>query len=236
MERPAAASFGRRELNKQANRTAILDAARNLFLKSGYDTVTIRDVIGSTALAAGTFYNYFRTKEELLRALIEEQVLTLTDELRRVRGQARSLDEFVHGAYLAAFTAIVQEPVLYHLMMRNEHVVRSLYQESVMGISTRALRDDIRDATRRGIMPAVDADYLAAAFFGAGYELGRLLAESPRKDPAAPGASAGDNSSFSMTPAAAAAFATRLFLGGIQSFASDKVTTLKPRVRVIAGP
>ena len=205
---------GKREQNKQANRAAILEAARNLFLKSGYDAVTIRDVIHSTDLAAGTFYNYFRTKEDLLRALIEERVLELTDQLRQVRGQARSLDEFVHGAYLAAFTAIVQEPVLYHLMMRNEHVVRSLYQESVMGISTRALRDDIRDATRRGIMPAVDADYLAAAFFGAGYEMGRLLTESPRQD-----------------PEAAAAFATRLFLGGIQSFASEKVTTLKPRVR-----
>lgn len=33
------------------------------------------------------------------------------------------------------------------------------------------------------------------------------------------------------TLAAAAAFATRLFLGGVQAFAPGKVTTLKPRVR-----
>ncbi|MBI3171088.1 MAG: hypothetical protein HYZ32_00660, partial [Hydrocarboniphaga effusa] len=57
-------------------------------------------------------------------------------------------------------------------------------------------------------------DYLAAALFGAGYEVGRILAASPGRN-----------------PAAAAAFATRLFLGGIQSFASNTVTTLKPRVR-----
>jgi hypothetical protein len=85
-----------------------------------------------------------------------------------------------------------------------------------MGLSTRALRDDIQDAIRRGIMPPLDADYLAAAFFGAGYGMGRILAESPKKD-----------------PAAAAAFATRLFLGGVHAFASDKVTTLKPRVRAV---
>ena len=115
---------------------------------------------------------------------------------------------------LAAFTKIADDPVLYNLMLRNEAVVRALYAESVMGISTRALRDDIVDAIRRGIMPALDADYLAAAFFGAGYEMGRILSESPQKD-----------------PAAAAAFATRLFLGGVHAFASDKVTTLKPRVR-----
>jgi AcrR family transcriptional regulator len=206
---------GKRERNKETNRTAILEAAQQLFLDRGYDAVTIRDVIGATHLASGTFYNYFRTKEALLRTLVEEHILALTAELQRVRRHARSLDEFVQGAYLAAFTAIAEDPVLYNLMMRNEAAVRSLYQESVMGVSVRALRDDIQDAIRRGIMPPLDADYLASAFFGAGYEMGRRLAESPDRD-----------------PAAAAAFATRLFLGGVHAFASGKVTPLKPRVRV----
>jgi AcrR family transcriptional regulator len=205
---------GKREQNKAANRTAILEAARRVFLESGYDAVTIRDVIRRTELASGTFYNYFRTKEEVLRALVGEHVQALTAELKRVRGAARSLDEFVQGAYLAAFTAVAEDPVLYNLMMRNEAAVRSLYAETVMGVSTQALREDIEDAIRRGIMPPLDAGYLAAAFFGAGYEMARILAASPRKD-----------------PAAAAAFATRLFLGGVHAFASDKVATLKPRVR-----
>ena len=205
---------GKRERNKEANRQAILDAAQKIFLERGYEGVTIRDVIGATDLASGTFYNYFRTKEEVLRALVEEQIQSLTAQLQGVRRQARSLDEFVHGAYLAAFTRIAQDPVLYHLMMRNEAAVRSLYAEGVMGVSTKALRDDIDDAIRRGIMPALDANYLAAALFGAGYEMGRILAATPDKD-----------------PAAAAAFATRLFLGGVHAFSSDKVTTLKPRVR-----
>jgi AcrR family transcriptional regulator len=205
---------GKRDRNKQANRSAILAAARQVFLELGYDGVTIRDVIRRTELASGTFYNYFRTKEAVLRALIEEHVQDLTDELRRVRGAARSLDEFIHGAYLAAFTRIARDPALYNLMMRNESAVRSLYADGVMGVSTQALRDDIEDAIRRGIMPPLDATYLAAVFFGAGYEMGRILAALPKKD-----------------PAAAAAFATRLFLGGVHAFASDKVTTLKPRVR-----
>ena len=63
-----------------------------------------RDGRFETELASGTFYNYFRTKEDVLRALIEQHVQELTDDLKRVRGAARSLDEFIHGAYLAAFT------------------------------------------------------------------------------------------------------------------------------------
>lgn len=205
---------GKREQNKQENRDAILAAARRVFLERGYDAVTIRDVIRQTELAAGTFYNYFRTKEDVFRALLEARIGALTAELRQVRGRARSLDAFVHGAYLAAFTVIAADPVLYALMARNEPIVRALYTESVLGVSVRALKDDIRDAIRRGIMPDMNVDLLAAALFGAGYEMGRVLAESPRKD-----------------PAAAAAFATRLFLGGIQAFASNRAITLKPRVR-----
>lgn len=205
---------GKRERNKQANREAILAAAREVFLKRGYEAVTIRDVIRRTDLAAGTFYNYFRTKEALFRAVVEGSVTALTAELRRVRSQARSLDEFVHGAYLAGFSAVSQDPLLYSILLRNEAAVRQLYQATVMGVSTQALREDIDDAIRRGIMPRLDAEYLAAALFGAGYEMARVLTARMTKD-----------------PAAAAAFATRLFLGGIQAFASGKVATLKPRVR-----
>jgi AcrR family transcriptional regulator len=205
---------GKREQNKQANRTAILEAGRKCFLERGYDAVTIRDVIRLTGLAAGTFYNYFRTKEDVLRALIESRIEDMTAQLIEVRRNARSLDEFVHGAYLSAFTAVAQDPVLYHLMLRNEAAIRSMYEEGVMGISVAALKDDIRDAIRRGIMPALDPDYLAAAFFGAGYEMGRVLAESRG------------------SPTEAAEFATRLFLGGIQALAGGKVTNLKPRVRI----
>lgn len=207
--------MSKRASNKAANREAILSAARKVFLESGYEAVTIRDVIGATHLASGTFYNYFRTKEEVFRALIEERITQLTSQLHNVRSNARSLDAFVHGAYLAAFTAIVGDPVLYSLLLRNEAVVRSLYKDSVLGISLKALRGDIKDAIRRGIMPALDADFLAAALFGAGYEMGRMLAENPR-----------------WSPDSAATFATRLFLGGIHAFSSDKQAgTLKPRVR-----
>jgi AcrR family transcriptional regulator len=205
---------GKREKNKVANRAAILDSARRCFLSEGYDAVTIRDVVRQSGLAAGTFYNYFRTKEELLRALIEFRVTEMTSQLVELRRRARNLQEFLHGAYLAGFKVVAHDPVLYNLMLRNEPAVRALYKESVLGVSVRALKDDLRDAMNRGIMPKMDVDSLAAALFGAGYEIGRLLAENPGRD-----------------PEAAAAFATRLFVGGIQAFASDKVTSLKPRVR-----
>jgi AcrR family transcriptional regulator len=213
--RPAVATgAGKREQNKQANRAAILEAARRCFLREGYDAVTVRDVIRLTGLASGTFYNYFPDKESLFRALVEARMQRLTGELVQVRRNARTPEDFVRGAYLAAFRAITDDPVLYKLMLRNDAVVRSMYEDSVLGISTRALKQDLQDAVRRGLFPPMDVDYLAAAFFGAGYEMGRVLAQQPGHD-----------------PEEAATFAARLFLGGIQAFAAAPQGTFKLRLR-----
>src|SRR5439155_26452791 len=55
----ASLSQGRREATKQANRPAILDAARDVFAQLGYGAATVRDIVRRTDLATGTFYNYF---------------------------------------------------------------------------------------------------------------------------------------------------------------------------------
>jgi AcrR family transcriptional regulator len=209
----AARAPGKRERNKLANRTAILQAAQQCFLDEGYEAITIRDVVRRSGLAAGTFYNYFETKEEVFRALLEERFAHLTQALSEIRRRARSLEEFIHGAYGLAFSTIAADPAFFRLLFRNEPVVRALYSDSVMGLSLRALKSDIYDAIQRGIFPDMDVEFLASAFFGAGFEIGRQLVEGARRN-----------------PEEAAAFATRLFIGGIQAFSRPDVP-LKPRVR-----
>ena len=196
---PPPEKAGKRERNKAANRASILEAARECFLTNGYEGVTIRDVIRKTGLAAGTFYNYFPDKESLFRELVESRIQAMTNRLTEVRRQAADLEAFVHGAYLAAFEAVAEDPVLHTLLLRNEAVIRSLYDDSVMGISVRAMKSDISDAIERGLMPSVNVEFLAATFYGAGYEMSRLIADNPEQH----------------CPEQAARFAAAVFLRGI---------------------
>jgi AcrR family transcriptional regulator len=57
--------IGRREANKQATRQAILDAARLLFDRQGYDGTTVRDIAEAAGVTERTFFRYFESKEEL---------------------------------------------------------------------------------------------------------------------------------------------------------------------------
>jgi AcrR family transcriptional regulator len=85
---------GKRERTKQANRAAILEAAREVFSDIGYGAATVRDVIRRTDLAAGTFYNYFPDKESVFRALIEDAAEEARVHVRAARRAGRTFEEF----------------------------------------------------------------------------------------------------------------------------------------------
>ncbi len=51
--------------HKQTTRTRILESARKLFNRHGFDTVSIEDIMADAGLTRGGFYYHFASKEEL---------------------------------------------------------------------------------------------------------------------------------------------------------------------------
>ena len=51
-------------------RNEILDAAETLFTTKGYNETTIIDILCAVGIAKGTFYYYFKSKEEVLDAIL----------------------------------------------------------------------------------------------------------------------------------------------------------------------
>jgi AcrR family transcriptional regulator len=196
---------GKREQNKQANRAALLDAARRCFLDMGYEAVTVRDIVRLTDLASGTFYNYFPDKECMFREILETHINELNARLHKVRQQAQSIETFIRDAYRTFFQMVVDVPDFFNLILRNEYAVRSLFRDTVIGAPMRALKEDLRDAIRRGVFPDTNVNMLAAAFYGTAFELGRVLVEQPGG-----------------TAEATAEFATSLLTNGVRALDSER--------------
>jgi AcrR family transcriptional regulator len=200
MPATAPAPTGRRERTKVANRAAILDAARDVFAEHGYDGAAVRHIVGRTALAPGTFYNYFPDKESIFRALVEESIARVRERLREARREARDIEEFVGGAYRAYFEAMADDPTMFQLMRRNAGTIRAMLDDPVLAAGVGELLEDLEAAIERGELPPLDARYMARAMAGAGLEIAMEMFDRPG-DPDVGGASA---------------FATALFLGGIE--------------------
>lgn len=64
-------------------RNEILDAAEQLFVTKGFDKTSTGDILERVGIARGTLYYHFRSKEEILDAMIER----MTETLLRGAGQ-----------------------------------------------------------------------------------------------------------------------------------------------------
>ncbi|GAN00459.1 transcriptional regulator of TetR family [alpha proteobacterium U9-1i] len=166
---------GKRERAKAANRQAILVAARRVFAQLGYDAATVRDVIRGTELASGTFYNYFRSKEEVFEALADDAARRFRPILREAREQhAASFEDYLRAAFVAYFHFMAEENAAEGRPIdeRRPHVrsdtpeIMAVYEEVRLGIE---------DAIDRGLAPRLDADYLACACIGIAQEVGTAM-------------------------------------------------------------
>jgi AcrR family transcriptional regulator len=190
----------KREKTKQHNRQVILEAARRVFAEMGYGAATVRDVIRATPLAAGTFYNYFKSKEEVYEAIRDEVALVIRPRLRDERNKAATVEDFISGTFRTFFEFVSSDEVNFRNLRHSaDHTrVRMDTPEVIAGFEE--LREDLEGAIARGLFPPVDADFLMAAIVGVAFEMTERLLRRERRD-----------------PGYAAAFATALFMGGVRA-------------------
>jgi AcrR family transcriptional regulator len=65
---------GRREQNKEAIRRRIVTAALSLFQTKGFDATTTKAIARKAAIAEGTVFNYFKSKEDIALHFFEQEV------------------------------------------------------------------------------------------------------------------------------------------------------------------
>jgi len=75
---------------RERTRVNLIEAAYRVFARKEADSVTIDEIIGEAAVARGTFYNYFQTREEVLTAV----AAALSDEMNHsIWAQSAQIDD-----------------------------------------------------------------------------------------------------------------------------------------------
>ena len=59
--------------SEAAKRRQIIDGARRVFLAQGFDAASMGEIAREAGVSKGTLYVYFKSKEELFEAIVEEQ-------------------------------------------------------------------------------------------------------------------------------------------------------------------
>jgi len=181
MSKIAYLPVGKREQTKVQNRQAILRAAREVFAELGYEAVTVRDIIRRTGLAAGTFYNYYRSKEEVFSALAEEGARRFAPILKASREGAADYESFVRAAITAFYEFLADDHnnwIAGRPPGENFPHIRGETPETAAVFAE--VRAAVLEESGRGRALAADPDYLAAACIAIAREIGdQMLLRRP---------------------------------------------------------
>ena len=171
---------GKRAQNKEANRDAILEAAQDVFAELSFGGSSVRDIIGRTGLASGTFYNYFRSKEEVFGALLDEMADELRFRLQHLREESPDCLTLARRSFEIYYRCILEHRRLYLVLRRNMGTVRQQVETPGMLAGFVDLLADIEMAVSHGGLTAADNQRITAATVGMALEIGdRLRRETP---------------------------------------------------------
>lgn len=133
---------GRNARRRERTRSSLIAAGRHLFATRGFESTTIAEIAEQADIGVGSFYNYFKTKEELVAALLEESLTEQERLLRFRQEQVTDVAERVSIAHRHLLEAAATDPDWGWLLVRLD--VRFL-------IVDRVLREPATQDLERGI-------------------------------------------------------------------------------------
>jgi AcrR family transcriptional regulator len=180
----------RREREREEIRRKILDAARDLFAREGYERVTMRAVADAIEYSATTIYNHFEDKDDLVRALCEADFSRLLGALQQQPAPKDPI-EWIRQLGRAYARFALGFPNHYRFMfMTPQKMEHPKEPESPGTRSFGLLRAAVAQAVESGLFGDDDADAMAqvlwANIHGAASLLITLRPEHWPNGPAAP--------------------------------------------------
>ena len=79
----------------ESARGKLLQTAAHLFRSKGYERTTVRDLAGAVGIQSGSIFHHFKSKDEILKAVMEETILYNTALMRAALAEAQGPRERV---------------------------------------------------------------------------------------------------------------------------------------------
>jgi len=167
----------RRESDRQRMRSRILETAMKLFLKEGYERVTVRAIAQAIEYSPATMYLYFKDKNEILFALQElgfdklyeaqQAVLSVKDPWMRLRK---------HGRVYVSFA--LNNPEYYDLMFIMRGPVKKMKEKKTWEAGLRSyqlLLDNVQACLDAGLLKKTHPDAATFAFWSLTHGIASLV-------------------------------------------------------------
>ncbi|HEC92812.1 MAG TPA: TetR/AcrR family transcriptional regulator [Candidatus Atribacteria bacterium] len=138
-------------------RTEFLNTAQELFFTKGYEQTAVETIIKKMRLSKGTFYYYFKSKEDLLDALIERMTEKILEEVRKIvnRGDLDAIAK-LNRAYAVTRTVKLENIKLLKVLLKVLYDDKNLlFRYKIYRKSIEILAPEFSKIIRQGIKEEV---------------------------------------------------------------------------------
>jgi AcrR family transcriptional regulator len=155
----------------EATRRKLLDASEKEFGEKGFHAASVSSITTRADVGKGTFYLYFRSKEEVFTTLVREighalrrhTALAMNKVSPRLKAERAGLQAFFEFAH--------QHPGLSRLVQESQFVDEPVFREYYQRIAA-GYAQGLKEAADRGELSQGDAETRAWALMGIGHFLG----------------------------------------------------------------
>ncbi|HEX4542869.1 MAG TPA: TetR/AcrR family transcriptional regulator [Candidatus Acidoferrum sp.] len=170
----------RKARQKKFLRQEILDAASELFVRDGYESVSMRRIADKIEYSPTTIYIYFKDKAELLEQVCRETFGRLVPRLSKIADHAGDPVERLKRGLLEYIEFGLQNPHHYHatFMMPIPEGLdeKELHQRDSPGMQAFSfLIRGVTDCIKSGEMPAMNAELAAQTLWAGIHGITSLL-------------------------------------------------------------
>ena len=172
-------------------KTRIIQAAKVMFMETGYDNSSVNALLEKMRIAKGTFYHYFKSKEELLDSVVKDFTDAILAEINKVVSEdADAFTKFTRVMSIGRQRKVENMGLLKMLMSEMYAPENLVLRHRIMEVSQRAssavLTDIIRQGDKEGVFNSVGAQYTGMIIVEIGVGIGEIVARYALKDGKSP--------------------------------------------------
>jgi AcrR family transcriptional regulator len=112
------ATLDRRQRRSAKLRQQLLGAALKLFAHKGFAETTVEDITQAADVGKGTFFNYFPTKDHILLAFSEMQLMRLETAVKDARRKDVPIREFFRSLGALMTPELASNPAIIRMLLR----------------------------------------------------------------------------------------------------------------------
>lgn len=157
----------RRSLTSKGRRTrqALLDSARLVFESEGYFGASVSEIGRRCGASQGTFYQYFRNKDQIFREIIDAALFAFWDKAGQIERESGPFSESFRSG-LKVLLEHCRDYAALHRVLNEFELIETVtisYYDSI----ARYYRGFFRRAARQGHMKLLDPNLVAYSLIGA---------------------------------------------------------------------